>query len=90
MGITDENHLIAVVVDGRSSQAQGMTTYELATVMQALGCTEAMNLDGGGSSTAWVQGQPYNGVVNYPSDNKKFDHYGEREVANAIVFIVEE
>ena len=87
IGLTRNNHLIAVVADGRSSQAYGMTTSELATVMKALGCTVAMNLDGGGSSTAWVRGQPFNGVVNYPSDNKKFDHEGERAVANCIVFL---
>jgi exopolysaccharide biosynthesis protein len=83
VGLTKKNHLIAMVVDGRSSEAYGMTTEELATVMQALGCTDAMNLDGGGSSTAWVKGQ---GVVNFPSDNKKFDHEGERAVSNCILF----
>lgn len=84
IGLTKHRHLIAVVVDGRSSEAYGMTTEELATVMTALGCEMAMNLDGGGSSTAWVKGQ---GVVNFPSDNKKFDHEGERAVSNCIVFL---
>ena len=87
IGLTKGRHLIAVVADGRSAEAYGMTTEELAGVMKALGCTVAMNLDGGGSSTAWVKGQPFNGVVNFPSDNKKFDHEGERAVANCIVFI---
>jgi exopolysaccharide biosynthesis protein len=86
VGITNDNRLIAVVVDGRSSEAYGMTIKELATLMQGLGCTEAMNLDEGGSSTAWVKGQPFDGVANYPSDNKSFDHAGQRAVANAIVF----
>ncbi|WP_461490916.1 phosphodiester glycosidase family protein [Pontibacter sp. HJ8] len=84
VGITADNHLIAVVVDGRLSQAHGMTTKELATVMHALGCVEAMNLDGGGSSTAWVRNR---GVVNYPCDNSKFDHEGERGVATVITFV---
>lgn len=84
IGLTGNHHLIAVVVDGRASEAYGMTTEELAIVMKALGCTVAMNLDGGGSSTAWVKGQ---GVVNFPSDNKKFDHEGERAVANCILFL---
>ena len=87
VGLTKKNHLIAVVVDGRSPEAHGMTTEELGKVMQALGCTVALNLDGGGSSTAWVRDQPFKGVVNYPSDNKKFDHEGERAVANCIVFV---
>lgn len=86
IGVTKDNRLIAVVVDGRNANAQGASIEELSTIMKALGCTEAMNLDGGGSSTAWVKD---NGVVNYPSDNKKFDHKGERAVANAICFIVE-
>jgi exopolysaccharide biosynthesis protein len=84
VGLTKKNHLIAAVVDGRSSEAYGMTIHELATLMQALGCTVAMNLDGGGSSTAWVRAE---GVVNFPSDNKKFDHEGERSVANCVVFV---
>ncbi|CAM3655899.1 phosphodiester glycosidase family protein [Pontibacter korlensis] len=83
VGITKDNHLIAVVVDGRFTEAHGMTTEQLATVMHALGCVEAMNLDGGGSSTAWVRNR---GVVNYPCDNKQFDHAGERGVATVITF----
>lgn len=83
VGIDKKNNLIAVVVDGRSSEAHGMSTEELAVFMQSLGCTDAMNLDGGGSSTAWVEKM---GVVNYPSDNKKFDHAGERNVADVITF----
>ena len=86
IGITDDNRLIAAVVDGRNNQAEGMTIHEVATLMQALGCKEAMNLDGGGSSTAWVENL---GVVNYPSDNKIFDHEGERGVANVITFTQE-
>lgn len=87
IGLTKDHRLIAVVADGRSPEAYGMTTEELARVMKALGCIVAMNLDGGGSSTAWVKGQPFNGVVNFPSDNKKFDHEGERAVANCVVFV---
>lgn len=83
IGVTTNNHLIAIVVDGRNAEAYGMSTEELAIVMKALGCNDAMNLDGGGSSTAWVKNF---GVVNYPSDNKIFDHEGERGVANVITF----
>src|SRR5690606_20290615 len=72
IGMTDENKLIAVVVDGRNSNAHGMSMQELTALMGALGCTRAMNLDGGGSSTAWVR---EHGVVNNPSDNKLFDHW---------------
>ena len=78
VGITADNKMIVVVVDGRSSQSQGLTIPQLSQLMAALGCTQALNLDGGGSSTAWVRGE---GVVNFPSDNGKFDHEGERGVA---------
>lgn len=87
IGLTADGRLLAVVVDGRNAEAHGMSIGELAELMQALGCTEAMNLDGGGSSTAWVQTQ---GVVNYPSDNKLYDHGGERGVATVIGFMISE
>jgi hypothetical protein len=35
----------------------------------------------------FIKGQPFDGVVNFPSDNKKYDHFGEREVANALLLI---
>ena len=47
-----------------------------------LGAVDMVNMDGGGSSTMYVVNR---GVVNYPSDNKTFDHNGERPVANAII-----
>lgn len=87
VGVTKDNHLIAVVIDGRTNESYGMTTPELAEVMKALGCESAMNFDGGGSSTAWVKNR---GVVNYPCDNKKFDHEGERGVATVIAFVMED
>nr|WP_288809483.1 phosphodiester glycosidase family protein [uncultured Sphingobacterium sp.] len=78
VGLTKDNKLIVAVIDGRSSQSQGLTIPQLGELMAALGCTSALNYDGGGSSTAWVKGE---GIVNYPSDNGKFDHEGERSVA---------
>jgi exopolysaccharide biosynthesis protein len=44
--------------------------------------TDASNLDGGGSSAIW---NSKDGVTNHPSDNKKFDHKGERKIPNMIV-----
>lgn len=83
-GVTASNHLILLVVDGRTDQAAGMTCDETAQVLQLLGCVNAINMDGGGSSTAWGRGEPYSGVINYPSDNGTYDHLGERACANAI------
>jgi hypothetical protein len=76
---TDRNRLWLVVVDGRRDGiAEGMTLPELATLFQALGATEALNLDGGGSSTMVVRGR----VVNRPSDP-----LGARPVVNALTVL---
>jgi len=82
VGLTADNRLLVFVVDGRASEAHGMTIEEMTQLFQAFDCQLALNLDGGGSSTAWVRNR---GVVNYPSDNKTFDHEGERGVATVLV-----
>ncbi len=61
----DHTRLYLVVVDGRSSTSVGMTCAELAALLLELGAWEAINLDGGGSTTMYVEGL---GVVNRPSD----------------------
>jgi len=62
-----------------------MDMWELQDLMNKLGCKDALNFDGGGSTTMVIKGKTPNGVVNYPSDNRKFDHEGERKVANGLV-----
>lgn len=81
LGVISKNKMILVTVDGRFEQADGMNLNELTDLMISLGCKEAINLDGGGSTTMWLADQ---GVVNMPCDNKKFDHEGERPVANIV------
>lgn len=61
----DQRTLYLAVVDGRASTRIGMTCDELSALLRDLGAAHAMNLDGGGSSTMWMQGP---GVVNVPSD----------------------
>jgi exopolysaccharide biosynthesis protein len=78
LGITEES-LIFMTVDGRTEQADGMSLYELQQYLLDLGCTYAINLDGGGSTTLWTDIQ---GVVNNPSDRT-----GERPVANALLIL---
>lgn len=84
IAVTSDKKLLLMVVDGRNRMAEGMNLRELARVLRWLGAKDAMNLDGGGSSTLYVKGATENNVVNYPSDNKRFDHEGLREVANII------
>jgi exopolysaccharide biosynthesis protein len=63
VGVIDDNHLVFVVVDGRSTgYSKGVTMTELAEIMQSLGATTAYNLDGGGSSTMYFDGE----LVNNP------------------------
>jgi exopolysaccharide biosynthesis protein len=63
VGVVGTNHLVFVVVDGRSpGYSAGVTMTGLADIMQGLGATTAYNLDGGGSSTMYFNGQ----LVNNP------------------------
>ena len=83
IGCDKRGNIFLVVVDGRSKgNAEGMTIAELIALCRWMGMHEAINLDGGGSSALWSKKQ---GVINYPSDNKKFDHKGERKVSSTIV-----
>lgn len=82
VGRKADGTVVMVVVDGRSKgNADGMSIVELQSVMRWLGCSDALNLDGGGSSAMVVNDT----VVNCPSDNKKFDNEGERRVSNILV-----
>lgn len=69
----DGRTLVLAVVDGRSSTSVGMRCTELAALLAELGAHQAINLDGGGSSTMWMRGE---GVLNSPSDG------GQRVTAN--------
>lgn len=62
IGYTKENDLILVTADGREGSSIGLTLAELANLMKSLGCTNAINLDGGGSTVMYVNGQ----IVNRP------------------------
>ena len=79
IGIIDENHYIIVVSDGRTSESEGLSLYQLAEVMKSYGVKTAYNLDGGGSSTLYFNGQ----VINKPTTNGTIS---ERAVSD-IVYI---
>ena len=70
--------LYLMVVDGRSTTSVGMTLRELADQMRRLGAWQALNFDGGGSTTMVID----DAIVNAPSDAA-----GEREVGNALLVL---
>ena len=80
IGIIDDLHYIFVVSDGRTSESSGLSLYELALVMQEYGCKTAYNLDGGGSSTMYFNGE----IINNPTTNG--NRISERSVSD-IVYI---
>lgn len=82
IGIKPNGKIIMLTVDGRHENSAGLSLFELTKVMKWLGCKTAINFDGGGSTTLWTN---KGGVINYPSDNKKWDHEGQRKVANVIL-----
>lgn len=63
IGITKNNRLLLVTVDGRQSKSVGVTLSEMAGIMKSLGAVDAMNLDGGSSTQMVVNGR----VVNSPT-----------------------
>jgi exopolysaccharide biosynthesis protein len=78
----DGKKMWIVTVDGRQANSRGMTELELARHLKSLGADDAVNLDGGGSSTmlAREEGEPGPTIHNSPSDG------GERLVPNGIGF----
>lgn len=77
VGYTTDNRMIILVVDGRQASSRGVYLEELASIMHALGCHEAINLDGGGSSQLLVNGV----LLNHPSGT------GNREVMSAVAIV---
>ncbi len=71
-----DGKFLMVTVDGRSEASGGIGLQNLAEILLELGATDAMNLDGGGSTTMFLDGK----VVNKPSDKE-----GERRVSDAIL-----
>jgi len=74
----DSATLFILAVDGRSQRSVGVTLAELADVMRRVGAWQAMNFDGGGSTTMVIDGA----VVNAPSDTA-----GERAVGSALMVV---
>lgn len=71
-----DGKFLMITVDGRSESSGGISLEDLAKLLLELGATDAMNLDGGGSTTMFLEGK----LVNSPSDKE-----GERKVGDAIL-----
>lgn len=79
VGLRADGTWVFVVVDGRQPELSvGMNLKELSDLMLSLDCVDALNLDGGGSSTIYYQGK----VVSSPSDETE-----DRPVSDAIVIL---
>ncbi|MBI5707566.1 MAG: phosphodiester glycosidase family protein [Armatimonadetes bacterium] len=76
VGRTDEGDVWFVAIDGRQAMSDGATLQETALILKRLGCVDAINLDGGGSTTINL----FNLTLNRPSDGT------ERPVANGVLF----
>jgi exopolysaccharide biosynthesis protein len=68
-----DDKILLITVDGRNEKAAGMSLFELAGFLKWIKAGDAVNLDGGGSTTLWVRGYAEGGVVNHPSDNRKME-----------------
>lgn len=82
LGVTDNNEICIVVVDGRQQRSEGLSLKELADFMQQLGCIHALNLGGGGCTALCIDGQ----LANSPSTNAGSSVGEERPVSEAICF----
>lgn len=69
---------VILVVDGRSDESVGMSLYDVATELKSRGCYWGYNLDGGGSTTLYFNGE----VLNNPCD-----WYGERPISDILYFV---
>ncbi|MDI6783750.1 MAG: phosphodiester glycosidase family protein, partial [bacterium] len=83
VGVTKDNKLLLVTIDGRQPEiSNGISLDNLANLMMQLGAVNAMNLDGGGSTTMVI----FDTIVNFPSDKDSYGNSGrERAVANGIL-----
>ena len=78
---TADRRIFLIAIDGRSAEASGMNLKEAQDFLLRLNCKDAINLDGGGSTTLWINDGQAKGILNIPSDKE-----GERPVAN-IIFV---
>ncbi len=77
VAVTRDGHLLLMTVDGRQPGfSEGMSLKEVARFLVAHGAVEALNLDGGGSTTMAIA-DPHPRIINFPSDHKADGRAGE-------------
>ncbi len=76
----DRTKLVMAAVDGGTSRSSGVSYFEAADLMAALGCYDALDFDGGGSTAMWTA---HAGIVSNPRDG------AERAVGNALFFAID-
>ena len=82
VAITQDGKVLLATVDGRFTDlAVGMSTPLFARLLDAFGAEYALNLDGGGSTTLWIEGY---GIVNHPCDERQWDNPVERAVGSIV------
>lgn len=88
IALTEDNKLLLITIDGRFSQAAGMTAKETTQFLKRyFQPKNALNLDGGGSTTMYIKDSKVSstGIVNYPADNGIYNHYGQRLLRSFIL-----
>lgn len=80
IGQIGENHYVIIVSEGRTDESVGLSLVQLAEVFESLGAKTAYNLDGGGSSTLYFNGQVVNQIVGGRSQSE------ERSVSDILYF----
>ncbi len=91
VGITPEKDVIVMVIDGRLPEhSNGMTLYDIALEMKNLGAVNAINLDGGGSSTFLVKQEGGYKIMNFPVDALTPGVVGVREIYNTLLIVAKD
>lgn len=76
IGMISPLHYKIIVADGRTDESSGLTLYQLAEIFEDQGCKTAYNLDGGGSTTLWFNGE----VINNPTDGRSMKERGVSDI----------
>lgn len=88
VALSRSNRLLLITIDGRSKNSAGMSAKETTEfLIEYFNPRHALNMDGGGSTTMYIKGsgESLTDVINYPTDNKRYDHYGQRRVSTHIL-----